>query len=78
MATSERGGEAVAALGIDGGSWEGVVGGEEGEILRKVDFEMVNFRVRISLALILCREIETLIKRIILFIERREIYIEDK
>ena len=35
----------------------------EGEILRKVDFEMVNFRVRVSLVLIPCREIETL-KRI--------------
>jgi len=35
--------------------WQ-ILGGEEGEILRKVDFEIVNFRVRVSLALIPCRE----------------------
>ena len=38
----------------------GDVRGEEGKILRKVDFEIVNFRVRVSLTLIQCREIETL------------------
>ena len=60
MAKSERGGEVVAALGIDGGTWKGVVGGDEGKILRKVNSEMVNFRIRISLTLIPCKEIETL------------------
>ena len=40
---------------------------------------MVNFRVRISLALIRCREIETLkLNRLITHKRRYKVYIEDK
>ena len=43
---------------------------------RKVKFEMVNFRIKISLALIPCREIENLKSRLYLMKESCKIYRE--
>ena len=48
---------------------------EEGKILRKVDFEMVNFRVRVFLTLIPCRKIETLKRNLLIIKGRQYIYI---
>ena len=45
---------------------------------RKVDFEMVNFRMRISIPLIPCREIKNSRSRLYIMKESYKIYIENK